>query len=184
MGESGFGWARSLWRTVDSTLVSISKTAKRIVRVLRLLRAFMVLAVLVVLASAVVGIVWPDWFAYAYAAAVVFLIIPLFILLALVSLPLQAKSLVRLIDLGYPENAKELAIRAAARKMHEQSIESEELLVETAWNESKKMLKRYRERARRLREEEAARAAAAARAAQAAAEAHRAADKARRERDD
>jgi Na+/phosphate symporter len=107
----------------------------------------------VVLASAVVAIAWPAYWPYAYAAATVFLVIPLVILLALVALPLKAKSVVRLIDMGYPANTKEMAIRVAARKLHEQSIESEELLVQTALNESRKLLRKYRERAERLKQE-------------------------------
>lgn len=152
MGD-GLGWLGTLWRSLDGTLRGLSTGLQKAVRTLRLLRAFLVIAVLVVLASAVVGIVEPAWLPYAYAAAVVFLVIPLGILLGLVSLPLRAKSLVRLIDMGYPANAKEMAIRVAARKLHEQSIETEELLLATAVNESKKLLRRYRQRAQRVRED-------------------------------
>ena len=160
---------RAIWTTLDGTLRGVSKGLKTLVRTLRWLRAFLVLAVLTVLASAVIAIAWPAGFPYFYAAASVFLVIPLIILLILVALPLQAKSIVRLIDIGYPENAKELAIRVVARKLHEQSIESEELLVETAFNESRKLLKRYRERAERVKQD-LAEAEEAARAAQAAAD--------------
>lgn len=151
MGDP-FGWLRAFWRTIDATLRSISDTAQRVVRTLRILRAFLIVSVVVVIASAVVGIWRPDWLPYAYAAAVVFLVIPLIILLALVSLPLRAKSIVRLIDAGYPRATRELAIRVAARKLHNQSVESEALLLETAINESRKLLRRYRQRARHVRE--------------------------------
>jgi hypothetical protein len=152
MGNA-FGWLRAFWRTVDSALRDVSDGLQKAVRTLRLLRAFLIVSVVVVVASAVVGIWRPDWLPYAYAAAVVFLVIPLIILLALVSLPLRAKSLVRLIDAGYPRMTRELAIRVAARKLHEQSIESEALLLETAIHESRKLLRRYRERARRVRDD-------------------------------
>ncbi len=83
----------------------------------------------------------------------VYLAVPLIGIFILLGLPLKAKSVLRLIDQGYPANAREFAIRAAARKLHEQSIETEELLVDTAINESKKALKKYRARAERLREQ-------------------------------
>lgn len=146
-------WFKALWHMVDGTLRGLSRSLKKFVRTLRILRFFLVVAVLTVLASAVVAIAWPVYGPYFYAAAQVFLAIPLLILLILVALPLRAKSVVRLIDLGYPDNAKELAIRVAARKLHDQSIESEELILETAWNESKKMLRKYRQRADRLKRE-------------------------------
>lgn len=146
-------WFKALWHMVDGTLRGLSKGLKRFVRTLRILRFFLIIAILTVLASAVVAIGWPQYWPYLYAASAVFLAIPLLILLVLVALPLRAKSVVRLIDLGYPDNAKELAIRVAARKLHDQSIESEAMILETAWNESKKMLRKYRARAERLKRE-------------------------------
>lgn len=153
MSTGGLKGIRAAWRVVDDTLRSISEALQRFVRTLRGLRALLLFGLLVIIASAVVGIVWPQWFPYAYAAAVVFLILPLAVLLALVWLPLRAKSVVRLIDMGYPQNAKELVIRGVARKMNEESIESEELLFETVWNESRKTLRRYRQRMREAKAE-------------------------------
>jgi hypothetical protein len=151
-------WLQALWSMVDARLRELSARLQRIVRLLRVLVAFLTLGVLLVLGSGVVGLLWPEWFFVAYAVAAVFLVIPLVALLAMATLPLRAKSVIRLIDKGYPENARELAIRVAARKLRDQSIETEELLVETAVNEGRKMLARARARAA---EAEAARAAAA-----------------------
>ncbi|HEX9816800.1 MAG TPA: hypothetical protein VGB18_07460, partial [Candidatus Thermoplasmatota archaeon] len=144
---------RMLWEWFDGSLRSLSDSLRSILRTLRVVRVLLVVGILAVLASAVVGLLWPRWFSIAYAVASVVLVIPLIALLALVVLPLRAKSVVRLIDKGYPGNARELAIRVAARKMRDQSIETEELLVETAVNESRKVVDRYRERARRLKEQ-------------------------------
>ena len=138
-------WLRAMWAMVDERLSEISAKLQRIVKMIRALVAFLTVGVVLVLASAVVGLVWPRWFPIAYAVATVFLVIPLVGLLVLAYLPLRAKSVIRLIDKGYPANAKELAIRVAARKLHDQSIETEELLVETAINEGKKVLRRMDE---------------------------------------
>jgi hypothetical protein len=61
-----------------------------------------------------------------------------------VGLPLKAHGVIRLIERGYPGNAREVAIRLAARKLRDESIETEELLVETALNEARKVLRRIR----------------------------------------
>ena len=145
-------WYKAIWRAIDGQLLAFSLKLQRIVRTLRILNALLWFGIIVVLASAVVAVVWPEYLRFAFAAAVVFLVIPLLLVTILVGLPLKMRSLVRLIDKGYPENAKELAIRAFARKMRDESIETEELLIETAVNESKKVLRRYRNRAEAMAE--------------------------------
>ena len=140
-------WLRALWGTVDERLREASLKLQRLLRLLRLLVVLLTFGVVAVLASAVVGLVWPRWFPVAYAVATVFTVIPLVLVLVLASLPLRMKSVVRLIDKGYPGNARELAIRVAARKLRDQSIETEELLVETAINEGRKLMDRAKARA-------------------------------------
>ncbi|HUR62668.1 MAG TPA: hypothetical protein VM286_09935 [Candidatus Thermoplasmatota archaeon] len=137
-------WYTVLWAMVDDRLREWSRKLQQLVRMLRLARVLILVGILCILASALVGLLWPQWFFVAYAVAVVFLIVPLVLCLVLVSLPLQAKSVIRLIDRGYPGNARELAIRVAARKLHDESIETEELLVETALNEGRKILRRVK----------------------------------------
>lgn len=138
-------WYRAAWGVADNAMRTWSQRLQKIVRLLRLARALLVVAILVVLASAVVGILWPDYFRYAYAVAVVILVIPLVMLAFLVGLPLRARSVVRLVDMGYPANARELAIRLLARKMHEESIATEELLWDTAVNEGRKWMRKMEE---------------------------------------
>lgn len=157
-------WLQTLWAMVDERLRELSETLQRIVRMIRGLVVFLAIGVILVLASAVVGLAWPRYFPIAYAVAVVFLVIPLAALLVLAYLPLRAKSVIRLIDKGYPANARELAIRVAARKLRDQSIETEELLVETAVNEGRKLIDRAKARAAA---QEAAAAEAEAEAARA-----------------
>lgn len=140
-------WLQAIWAMVDERLREVSDRLQRLLRVLRAVVAFLVVGIVLVLASAVVGLLWPRWFPIAYAVAVIFLILPLVALLMLVYLPLRAKSVVRLIDKGYPGNARELAIRVAARKLRDQSIETEELLVETALNEGRKLMDRAKAKA-------------------------------------
>lgn len=149
-------WVQSLWAMVDGRLREASAKLQRIVRLLRVLVAFLTVGVLLVLGSAVVGLFWPEWFFVAYAVASVFLVIPLAALLVLAMLPLRAKSVIRLIDKGYPANARELAIRVAARKLRDQSIETEELLVETAINEGRKVMERAKARAAQAKAAEGA----------------------------
>lgn len=146
-GARVLDWLQALWAMVDERLRDVSERLQRLVRTLRGVVAFLTVGVVLVLASAVVGIVWPRWFPIAYAVSTVFLVIPLVALLMLVYLPLRAKSVIRLIDEGYPSNARELAIRVAARKLRDQSIETEELLVETAVNEGRKLMERAKARA-------------------------------------
>jgi hypothetical protein len=154
VAEGAFAWLKALWAYVDERLANFAKSLRKVLRLLRLTQALLVIGILAVLASAVVGLVWPDYFAYTYAVATIFLILPLVILVVLVALPLRAKSIVRLIDKGYPANARELAIRVAARKLRDQSIETEELLVETAVNESRKVYERYKSRTQTLERDE------------------------------
>lgn len=141
------GWLRTLWGVVDERLADTSRRLQRIVRLVRVTVVALVIAILLSLASPVVLFLWPDYFPIAYAVSTVILLVPLIVLTVLVALPLRLKSVIRLIDKGYPGNARELAIRVAARKMRDQSIETEELLVETAVNEGRKMYERYQARA-------------------------------------
>lgn len=154
-------WLQSLWAMVDERLREVSEKLQKVVRLLRVLVVFLTVGVLLVLGSAVVGLLWPQWFPVAYAVATIFLVIPLIALLVLAYMPLRAKSVIRLIDKGYPGNARELAIRVAARKLRDQSIETEELLVETALNEGRKVLERAKAKAARAEAEAEAEAAAA-----------------------
>lgn len=148
-------WLRAMWAMVDERLQELSEKLQRIVRLVRFLVAFLTVGILLVLGSAVVGMLWPRWFPIAYAIATIVLVLPLVALLVLAYLPLRLTSVVRLIDKGYPGNVKELAIRVAARKLHDQSIETEELLVETALNEGRKVLRRMDERAAQAQAEAA-----------------------------
>ncbi|HJQ93153.1 MAG TPA: hypothetical protein VJ874_02585 [Candidatus Thermoplasmatota archaeon] len=140
-------WLQSLWAMVDDRLRELSEKLQKVVRLVRVLVVFLTIGVLLVLGSAVVGLLWPRWFPVAYAIATLFLVIPLVALLVLAYMPLRAKSVIRLIDKGYPGNARELAIRVAARKLRDQSIETEELLVETALNEGRKVIGRAKAKA-------------------------------------
>jgi hypothetical protein len=137
---------RLVWRLLDSRLRRLSETLQRLVRTLRWTRRLLWLGIILVLASAAVGIVAPKYFPYAYAVATIFLVLPLAILAVVVGLPLRAKSMIRLIDMGYPSNAREFGIRFLTRKMRDESIETEELLYETALNEAKKYLRKMREK--------------------------------------
>jgi hypothetical protein len=138
------------WRAVDERLHRVSEGLQKAVRTLRILRFTLVLAILVVLASAVVGLLWPRWFPIAYAVATIFLVIPLMAFLVMVALPLRAKRVVAWIDMGYPENTRRVAMQAAAERLHKASHETEDLIVETIANESRKVLAKYRERARQV----------------------------------
>lgn len=146
------GWLRTLWAVVDERLAETSRKLQVAVRALRATVAALVVAIVLSLASPVVLFVWPAYFPIAYAISTVVLLIPLIALAVLVALPLRLKSVIRLIDKGYPGNAKEIAIRLAARKLHDQSIETEELLVETALNEGRKLYDRYQARAAAARQ--------------------------------
>lgn len=149
----GQPWYKAIWRLFDGTLRSISDTLQSIVRVLRITRVVMALLVVLMLLVAVFVILRPEYSHYVLAAVVVLLTLPIVAIFGLASLPFRAKSAVRLIDQGYPENVKELTIRAVARKFHDESIATEELLVDTAVNESRKALSKYRTRLERLRAE-------------------------------
>ena len=157
-------WLQTLWAMVDERLRETSEKLQKVVRLIRVLVVFLTLGILLVLASAVVGLIWPRWFPVAYAVATLFLVLPLVVFLVLAYLPLRAKSVIRLIDKGYPANARELAIRVAARKLRDQSIETEELLVETAINEGRKVIDRAKARAAAQEAEAQAEAATRSRA--------------------
>jgi hypothetical protein len=141
----GLGWLRMVWTMMDERLAAFAASLQRIVRVLRFVVAALIVAILVVLVSPIVLWLWPEYFPIAYAVTVLILSIPIIVLTVLVALPLRMTSVVRLIDKGYPANAKEIAIRVAARKLHDESIATEELLVETAINEGRKAFRRYSE---------------------------------------
>ncbi len=158
---AGAAWATSLYRLVDERLRDASKRLQRGLTALRVLVFLLVLGLLGVYVSAVGAIVRPDWLHYWFAGTVVVLSLPLVVLTALVALPLRLRSVTRLIDKGYPENAKELALRVAARKLHDESIETEELLLDTAINEGRKAVRKYKpavEELLRKREQERQRA--------------------------
>ncbi len=157
-----FAFVRRVWDSVDGRLARVAGKLRSLVRTLRILAVLLVIGIIAVLASAVVGIWWPEYFPYAYAVSTVVLLVPVIGVLTLIMLPLRMKSVIRLIEKGYPGNARELAIRVAVRKVRDQSIETEEMLVETALNESRKALERYRERAERLQQEKEAPPASAA----------------------
>ena len=141
MGET-LSWLRTMWAMVDERLAELSLRLQRIVRLIRVAVVALWVAVVLVLLAPVVLFVWPEYFPIAYAVSTVILVIPIVILAVVAGLPLKARSVVRLIDKGYPANAKEIAIRLAARKLHEQSIQTEELLVDTAINEGRKLIRR------------------------------------------
>jgi hypothetical protein len=141
----GKPWYFALWQLADHSLRRWSERLQRVLRLLRLARFLLILGILAVLGSAAVGLWWPKYFFYAYAVAALFLVVPLALLAFLVALPLRARSIVRLIDRGYPANGRELFIRLLARKVRDESIATEELLFETAVNEGKKVLRRLRD---------------------------------------
>lgn len=147
---AGAKWMAALARTADHHLRDLSRTLKKQLRLLRLLVFVLVVALLAVYAAAVGAIVRPEWMAYWFAGAVVILSVPFVVLVVVVALPLRLKSITRLIDMGYPENAKELTIRLVARKLHDESIETEELLVDTAINETRKAIRKYRPKVERV----------------------------------
>lgn len=135
-------WYRAIWHLMDDSMRRWSAKLQRIVRLLRLVRFLLVVGILAVLASAVIGLYWPKVFPVAYAIATVFLVVPLVMLVVLAGLPLRARSVVRLIDMGYPANGREIAIRLMARKLHDESIATEELLWDTAINEGRKFVRK------------------------------------------
>ncbi|MES2153973.1 MAG: hypothetical protein V4510_02465 [bacterium] len=139
-------WYRAIWHLMDESMRRWSERLQRIVRLLRLARFLLVVGILAILGSAIVGLFWPKYFPYAYAVATVFLVVPLILLVVLAGLPLRARSVVRLIDMGYPANAREMAIRMIARKLHDESIATEELLWDTAVNEGRKFIRKVEER--------------------------------------
>jgi len=147
------GWWQPAWKMIDDSLRGLSKGLKAQLRFVRTLRAVLVVGLLLTYASAIVAIVRPQWTQYALASAAVGLSFALIFWYVVVTMPLKAKSIVRLIDQGYPDNARELAIRLAVQKLHDESIRTEELLVETAWNEGKKAYRKYKDRAIALKEE-------------------------------
>ncbi len=146
-------WYSALLRMVDDSLRAASKTARKIVTIIRVTRIALFFLAVLYLSGGPIAFLWPQLLPYYIALVALTFAIAFIGLGILVGLPLRAKSIVRLIDMGYPKNVRELGIRVVARKLHEESIESEELLVETAWNESKKMLRKYKARAARLKEE-------------------------------
>ncbi len=142
------GGLTALWKSVDAALASANKKAKRILLMLRFAAVFMVLIIVGSWGLAVASIFRPELAAYFYLGAVVILSIGLMPWAALLILPLRLKSVTKLIDKGYPANAREMGIRVIARKLHEESIETEELLFGTAINEGKKMMRNMQAKAR------------------------------------
>ncbi len=142
------GGLLALWKSLDKALAAANKKAKRILFFIRLAAVFMVLTILGSWTLAGLAIWRPDLAVYFYLGAVVLLSIGLIPWAVLIMLPLKLKSVTRLIDKGYPANAKELGLRTIARKLHDESIETEELLFDTAINEGKKVLRRMQEKSR------------------------------------
>lgn len=140
------GWVLALWRQIDDTLKGINKALQRALFWMRFGQIFLVLAILASWGLGIAALFWPQWSGYFYLGAIVLLSIAVIPWAVLISIPLRLKSVTRLIDKGYPENAKELAIRAIARKLHDESIETEELLFDTAINEGKKMMRKMQEK--------------------------------------
>lgn len=146
-------WWSAAWSLADDTLRGWSKTAQGIVAKIRLARNAVGAFIFIVYALVASAMIWPQHDQYFLGVALILMSVIIWLAFVLVSLPLRAKSIVRLIDTGYPENAKELAIRMAARKLHEESIETEELIVATAWNEGRKAYHKYKAKAMELKEE-------------------------------
>ncbi len=146
MAERGLGWIMGLWKVVDERLRKLNKTLKTVLRLVRFAVFFLILLLLASWTLAALVIWYPQYSAYFYLGSIVILSIGLIPWIVLVSLPLKAKSVTRLIDQGYPENAREMAIRVMAQKLHDESIHTEELLFDTAVNEGKKYIRRMQER--------------------------------------
>lgn len=144
MGDKA-GWIIQVWKQFDDALRDINKKLARALFWMRFGQAFLVLAILASWGFGVAALFWPEWAPYFYLGAIILLSIAIIPWAALISVPLRLKSVTRLIDKGYPENARELAIRAVARKLHDESIETEELLFDTAINEGRKMVRKYKE---------------------------------------
>lgn len=145
--SDGTGILRSVWRQVDDTLRAVDKKLRRTFRWLRIAQVGMIILLFALAAAALLPIWYPEYSAILYGVVLVVLAVALLVpLIVLVSLPLRLKSVMRLVHKGYPGNARELAIRAAARKLHDESIETEELLMDTAVNEGKKAVRKYKER--------------------------------------
>lgn len=165
MGDAPF-WFLGMFRAADAWLRGLSRRLRGMLRLMRAVVALLVVLDLTILAAAVLVVLRPEYVHYVAAFTLAVLLIPMIALTMLATLPLRFRSVTRLIDKGYPANAKELALRALARKFRDQSIETEELLAQALWNEARKAL-----RLRETREEQAAAAAAQAAAEQAAADA-------------
>jgi hypothetical protein len=149
----GDAWYLAPFHAVDGMLSKVSAKLQKILRILRLAQVGVAFLFLLPIFAAM-STIWFAWMApYVLILFAVYLAVPLIGVYIILGFPLKASSVKRLVDMGYPANAKEFAIRAAARKLHEQSIETEELLLETAINESKKALKKYRARAQKVRKD-------------------------------
>lgn len=176
MHDGRGGWIGATARMVDDRMRDINRSLKRSFRMLRLAQVALIVGLLASYAFAVLAIVYPQYAGYFYAGAILLLSTALIPWIALISLPLKLRSIRRLVDKGYPANAREMAIRVVAKKLHDESIETEEMLFDTAINESRKAYRKFK----------AKQAADAAREAQEAADraAARAATAARESRDD
>lgn len=146
----GLRWTYRLWKQLDDTLHGISRSLQKVVRALTIARVMAIFMALAFVAFAVVLVFYPEWTPYVVVGIVATYAIPFVLMAILLAIPFRWKSVIRLIRKGYPANAEELALRAVARKLRDQSIESERLLWETAWSEGRKMYKRYLHRAKKL----------------------------------
>lgn len=141
MGE---GWIGLALRLVDESLRAVDRKLRRTFRMLRLAQVGLVLAILGSYALAVLAILYPWYAGFYYAGAIVLLSVALIPWVVIVGLPLRLRSVKRLVAKGYPANAREMAIRVVAQKLRDESVETEELLVETAVNEGRKAYRKYR----------------------------------------
>ncbi len=170
MFERAWPLLAAVWKTLDERLRGVAEGLQRILGLLRLARFLLWLGVVALVATSLISVAaalcWVSLkvFLVAYAISTLFLLIPLVVLAVLVSLPLKLQSVVRLIDKGYPENLREIMLRLVARKLHDESIASEQMLWDTAVNEGRKFMRKMQQK------DAASDEGAAAAAAQAASE--------------
>lgn len=141
-----------VFEALDKALAKGFTTAKKAIRGLKLARFGLLVLSLLLLGLMVAIFLYPEISPYVQMGFIFLLgIIPFMAIRAGLGKPLKAKSLMRIIDQGHKRTSKELAIRLAVRKLHEESIATEELLVDTALNEGRKAINKYRRRAELVR---------------------------------
>jgi hypothetical protein len=147
------GMAFRVLKQLDGSLRKMNKKIRMAFFWMRFAQIFLILAVLASWTCAVGAIYYPDLAGYFYAGAIVLLSIGLIPWAIIVGLPLRLKMLRRMAKQGYAKSAREVGLRAMARKWHDKSIETEELLFDTAINEGRKAYRRYKKRAGNMRNE-------------------------------